>query len=220
MNIYERMFKTRIDIRVLIKWMSLILAVGYVGFLIPYTRPLFARMTPLIVILGALILVWFQNGNNKRFYAWSSIIISLGFFVEVLGVNTGLIFGEYTYGNVLGIKLWGTPLLLGVNWFVVTYSSIGAIEELDTPMWIRIPLTGVLITAFDIVLEPIAIGLGMWSWSAESVPIQNYFAWFLIGVIFTGLYHLFGLKAYNMSAGPVYLSMFMFFLFLNLIFLF
>lgn len=220
MNIYERMFEKRIDIRVLIKWMSLILAVGYVGFLIPYTRPVFAKMTPLVVIIGALILIWFQNGKNKRFYSWSCTIILSGFLVEVLGVNTGLIFGDYAYGDVLGIKVWGAPLLLGLNWFVVTYSSIGAIEEMDTPMWIRIPLTGILITAFDIVLEPIAIALGMWTWAAEGVPIQNYVAWFLIGMFFTGLYHLFGIKAYNMSAGPVYLSMFTFFLFLNLIFLF
>ncbi len=221
MKIQEKVIEARPTIPNLIRSMSLVLLVGYVGFLLPLTRPVFSFMTPIIVILGTLVLFWFRSGEKKKvFFLWSVLVIVAGFFVEVLGVNSGLVFGEYTYGNVLGLKVFGTPLLLGINWFLVCYASIGAIEEMNSPMWIRIPLTGVLITTFDIVLEPVAIGLGMWEWNTESVPFQNYFAWFVIGSLFTGLYHAFGLKSYNASAGPVYISMFTFFLFMNLVFLF
>ena len=40
---------------------------------------------------------------------------------EILGVNYGLIFGKYDYGDNLGLKLLGVPLLIGLNWVVLTF---------------------------------------------------------------------------------------------------
>ena len=42
---------------------------------------------------------------------------------ESLGVNYGLIFGNYEYGNNLGFKFFGVPFLIGINWIILTAIS-------------------------------------------------------------------------------------------------
>lgn len=220
-NIIRNTIAKRPSIIGLTRVMSLVMLVGLVGFAVPITRAVFVYLTPVIVIMGTLVLLWFHTGDTGlRFWIWTAFVLLGGFFVEVIGVNTGLIFGDYTYGNVLGPKVWGTPLLLGINWYLVVYAAHGAMEELNAPWWIKIPAAGILITVFDIVLEPVAVGFGMWEWDDVQVPMQNYFAWFILGMVFVSVYHILKIKSYNASSGPVYLTMFLFFMLLNLILLF
>ena len=42
---------------------------------------------------------------------------------EILGVNYGLIFGDYIYLDNLGYKVFGVPVIIGVNWIILTYIS-------------------------------------------------------------------------------------------------
>jgi putative membrane protein len=37
-----------------------------------------------------------------------------------------------------------------------------------------------LMVIYDILLEPVAIRLDMWSWETVTPPLQNYIAWFII----------------------------------------
>ena len=41
---------------------------------------------------------------------------------EIIGVNSGLLFGSYYYGENLGISVFGVPLVIGLNWVVLTIS--------------------------------------------------------------------------------------------------
>ena len=43
----------------------------------------------------------------------------LGFGVEVIGVETGLLFGDYEYGSGLGPKVLKVPMLMGVLWWIL-----------------------------------------------------------------------------------------------------
>ena len=73
----------------------------------------FLRLTPLNLLLTLVIIL--VNQQQWKF-AWVFVVTYLvGFFVEVLGVNTGFPFGEYEYGSVLGPKVFETPLMIGLN---------------------------------------------------------------------------------------------------------
>ena len=39
----------------------------------------------------------------------------VGMLSEIIGVKYGFIFGEYSYGNALGIKFMGVPLIIGIK---------------------------------------------------------------------------------------------------------
>ena len=87
----------------------------------------FISFTPLNLTLNFLLLL-INCKVNKRVLT----IIILGFFIgmitEILGVQYGWIFGDYQYGNQLGTKLMGVPLLIGVNWALLTVIT-GAIAQ-------------------------------------------------------------------------------------------
>ena len=34
--------------------------------------------------------------------------------------------------------------------------------------------------AYDVLMEPVAIRLDFWHWPEGSIPLQNYFAWFVV----------------------------------------
>lgn len=49
-------------------------------------------------------------------------------------------------------------------------------------------LTGLIATAFDWIMEPVAIGLDYWTWAGGDIPLQNYAAWFAIALVSSYLY--------------------------------
>ena len=48
-------------------------------------------------------------------------IFLIGMICEILGVNYGYIFGDYVYLNNLGTKVFGVPILIGINWVILTF---------------------------------------------------------------------------------------------------
>jgi hypothetical protein len=82
----------------------------------------FISKTPMNLILGASLLYWnFPPKNALRSWMVWLIVYLIGMIVELIGVNTGLLFGAYHYGENLGIKVFGVPLLIGINWVVLTF---------------------------------------------------------------------------------------------------
>jgi putative membrane protein len=55
-----------------------------------------------------------------------------GILVEIMGVNTGLLFGDYQYGAVLSPRIKQVPWVIGINWFLVIYCCGISIHTLLT----------------------------------------------------------------------------------------
>lgn len=154
---------------------------------------------PLIIGLGIWLFLenWFtiiqknspKSSGRYELLLWSIFIIVTSMFIEALGVKTGLIFGPYEYGTSLSPYVGGVPLSIGFAWLTMLFSSAG-IVQFFFPKNFResrrtgIILIGLLMTLFDFFMEPAAIKLNYWNWSENSIPLQNYFAWFLISVFF------------------------------------
>jgi putative membrane protein len=144
------------------------------------------------------------------------IVFAAGLLLEAIGVNTGVIFGEYAYGSVLGIKIWGTPLMIGVNWLMLTYMAWDMTGWIKIPVFLRVPASSLLMVLFDFVMEPVAITMGMWTWSGNVIPLQNYLAWFVISLMFFTLTALMKIEVRNKISIPLWLILFTFFILLQL----
>lgn len=204
-----------------IRIVSVILLVGIIGFAIPYSRPIFQSLTPFVIILSILGAIHYHDGDKSlKMIAVSLFVFLAGLSVEIIGVKTGLIFGEYSYGHVLGPKVFGTPIIIGLLWWLLVYTASSIVEYWDTPGIVKAFTVAILVTALDIVLEPVAIHLGFWSWNAVQVPLQNYFAWFVIAFVFAGVFSLSKVRIYNEMGGPLFFLLFMFFLILNAVIFF
>lgn len=170
-------------------YLSIIYLVGIVGILLPI-HPEFIRLTPLnlLVSLGT-VLLFHPQWSRSTIIALSALFV-LGFFAEVFGVNTGLLFGTYHYEEVLGWKIWGTPLMLGVNWMLLGYCC-GATVNQFLPLlkwWQKGPIAAALMVFLDLFIEPVAIEYNFWEWPGNVVPLQNYLGWYLVSLPLLSLF--------------------------------
>ena len=205
---------------------------GIIGILF-WNRELFVQATPLNLLLMFVLLVWTQKERNGNFLFFIFIAIVIGFTAEVIGVNTNLLFGNYSYGKALGVKLFQVPLIIGINWFVIIYCSGISIHTMLSKLVKGVSVQNqrlsaslkvfsiiidgaILATMFDWLMEPIAIKLGFWNWREDgSIPIYNYLCWFIISAALLAAFQFLNFRKENKFAINLLLIQVMFFLLLR-----
>ncbi len=206
--------------------------IGLIGILI-FNSPLIIKSTPINLLLSAVLLIWTQQHKSLTFFTFLVLTIITGFAVEVIGVNTSLLFGNYNYGKVLGFKCLQVPLIIGFNWFIIMYccgiSTTTLLSKLMSKITIpaKAPLTtlkaisvitdaAALAVLFDLLIEPVAIKLGFWHWNGDgSIPLYNYICWIIISLILLTGFHFLRFNKQNKFAINLLLIQFMFFLLLR-----
>lgn len=167
-----------------IAFLYIIFFVGIVGHLYGPLRNLMLLLTPATLLLTGLIVLFYSyKSSTNNFLLWAAFTYIITFLFEVIGVKTGMIFGEYNYGSTLGIKLFDVPLIIGFNWVFVILGSIAISRLMTDNIFLSSIISAFIAFIFDLILEPIAIKLDYWSWSEGIIPIQNYLAWFVIAFI-------------------------------------
>jgi bisanhydrobacterioruberin hydratase len=189
--------------------------VGIIGLSIATSRDLFTALMPFSLLLSMVVLL-FYHSHWKPTHVYAMILIALlGFFVEVAGVLTGDVFGQYSYGRALGFKVFETPLMIGVNWIMLIYCVHTIMGTSNWPKLLRIPIGALVMVGYDLVMEPVAIRLDMWSWGGGIIPLQNYIAWFVISLVFLAILHFTRVRTNNKLAPWLFGVQACFFLVLN-----
>ena len=184
-----------------------------------YDLDFFAGYTSINLFLMSIILFANIKLNNKNQIFSLLLIFLIGMFSEFIGVNYGLIFGEYIYGNNLGFKLFGVPFLIGLNWVILTVicANIASILTKNNSIIQIIILGTLLMLLMDFVMEPIAPKLDLWKFKNLVVPTSNYIGWLIISILTQTIYNIqFKDKEVKLSFN-LYTAIFIFFVSLNLI---
>ncbi|MEO5891625.1 MAG: carotenoid biosynthesis protein [Ferruginibacter sp.] len=207
-------------------------SIGLLGLLF-FDNGFFIRSTPFNLLLSFSLLVWTQQGKNIAFFVFMVAVLLIGIFSEMAGVNTGLLFGDYSYGKVLGVQWMGVPLIIGVNWFIIIYCcGIStqtlllkvirrvAIDSKEPPLLIKamsvIIDSATMAVAFDWLMEPVAIKLGFWTWQGNGeVPFFNYISWLVISMLMLTIFQFCRFNKKNKFAVNLFLIQVMFFLLLR-----
>jgi bisanhydrobacterioruberin hydratase len=194
-------------------------SVGVFGIAAESTRNLFVSLTPLALLLGlACIIVFHQTDNlRKDTLTFLSIFIT-GFLIEAAGVYTGKIFGNYSYGTGLGIKVLNTPILIGINWVVLVYCTAVITEKPAMPALWKILIASSIMVFYDVIMEQVAPAMNMWSFKDGFAPAGNYIAWFVLAVIFHSFVKLAGVKIMNRQAPFIFYIQTVFFIILTIFF--
>lgn len=193
---------------------------GVIGLSIEESRPLFQLLTPFNLIATAGILLHFEEHKGLRYLYFIMATFILGFGFEVIGVKSGFIFGDYTYGATLGFKWLEVPLTIGLNWVVLIYLTRGVARQLtDSPLLI-ILISSLLMVLLDLLIEPVAIKFDFWQWENGNIPLKNYLGWFGLSCLIQAV----GLKLFPKSNNKLYLRIlaleFIFFGVLNILYVF
>lgn len=184
-----------------------------------FSPAFFVPFTPVNLFLMLLLLILHEQPINSRFVQAFFMAVVVGMTTEMIGVNTGLLFGDYSYGEVFGRKLFGVPVLIGINWFCVVYASHVVASKLKSD---RIKgrlsialLAAAIATAFDWVMEPVAMKLGFWNWSDGTIPLFNYVSWFVISFAVSIIFGYLKIQASNRFVPYFLMIQALFFLFLR-----
>ena len=190
--------------------------VGIAGFIIQPLRQLFQQMTPVGMVMAAALLIYFHEPKNLKSWLVFAGIVLVCFVAEMIGVNTHLLFGNYQYGIALGLKLWDTPIVIGLNWLVLIY-CISSLTKTIRDQW-YFPLAGAsAMVAFDWLMEPVATAAGMWIWADGNIPAKNYMDWFLISGLLFLMIRILKVEFNNRFAELLFAMQVVFFLALNIL---
>ncbi|HQW84187.1 MAG TPA: carotenoid biosynthesis protein [Ferruginibacter sp.] len=206
--------------------------IGLVGLLY-FDKTFFLAATPFNLLLSFVLLIWTQKEKNIYFLLFFISCFIIGVLVEVIGINTGILFGDYKYGDTLGYKIWNVPVLIGINWFIIIYCCGISVYTLLMKMIVRVAADSgktpaamkalsviidgaTLAVFFDWLMEPVAIKLGYWSWNVDgSIPVLNYICWFIVSVLLLSIFHFTKFNKQNKFAVNLLLIQLMFFLLLR-----
>ena len=170
----------------------------------------FISFTPLNLTLNFILLLINCKGNKRVL-----TIIILGFLIgmitEILGVQFGWIFGDYQYGNQLGIKFVGVPLLIGVNWALLTVITGAIAQQFYFNKFMRVFIGLGLMLFLDLLMEPLAPVLDFWVFDGEEAPLQNYLGWAAVAIFLQFGYYFLKVKINGSFPYHLYLLQIIFF---------
>jgi len=151
-------------------------------------KDFFLSSTPFVLTTTLLILL-VNNYFNSRLYIRLFLIFLLGLAVEIVGVNFSFFFGEYEYGDNLGIKFFDVPVVIGFNWVLLIILTGNFVHKLfPKSIFIKVTLGSILMILLDLLIEISAPKLDYWEFTVNPVPFSNYFWWFVFSILFHSIY--------------------------------
>jgi uncharacterized membrane protein len=147
------------------------------------------------IYVGATAMVLHAYLSYGFKYASRYLILAalFGYFIELLGLNTGWPFGVYTYDSSLGFAIFGVPLVVPFAWVMMIHPCLVAARRV-TSKWTFL-YGGALLAGWDLFLDPLMVSAGRWTWEVPGahvpfvpdVPLSNFFGWLLSGCAIVAL---------------------------------
>ncbi len=118
--------------------------------------------------------------------AFVALVFAIPYGSEFLGVLTGVPYGTYVYSDLVGPRLFGlVPIFIFIAWIHIGYLAIATttLAVGRSRFWLA-PLDGLIAAAWDLMVDPLAVRAGYWSWQAVGglygVPWTNFLGWFAV----------------------------------------
>jgi putative membrane protein len=161
-------------------FLILVYVSGSIGFVM--NPAFFSPFTPYTLLFTCFVFLIHIPAADKKFLLAFFSIAFLGFIIEVIGVKTGLIFGKYSYGDGLGLKLLEVPLIISINWAMLICAGIRIVSSFFANKITVLVVAALLVTLIDLLIEQVAPKLDFWQFESGLPGIHNYLGW--IGVAF------------------------------------
>ena len=188
-------------LRMSIFFLWLINISGFFGMLSDQNE-FFLSTTPYVLSLTLLLLILNHDLSDKKSKIGLILIFLFGLIVEILGVNYGLFFGEYSYGANLGPKIYEVPYVIGFNWVLLIIATGSISDKLIKGKEIyKILFASFLMVLIDLLIEKSAPKLDFWEFVISPVPFSNYLWWFIFSLCFQYIiFKTVKTKEYNLSS--------------------
>lgn len=164
------------------------------------------KFTPYLLLTTiVLVLIPHFAAGNFRLIAWFGAAGLLIFLLEVVGLETGNLFGIVEFSTSLGLQVLGIPIVLVFNWVLVILGAVTLMERFADALWYQLAGVMMITTFYAFIVDQAAVVLSYWEWSSGFAPIQNYLVWALLGGTAAWFYNL--LKLSNREHIQVWIIM-------------
>lgn len=155
-------------------------------------------MDPVLIYIYAITASVFGFSHACDWLGWRRallfMILSLGItaVIESIAVATGVIFGSYSYGDALGLDIFGVvPLLVPLTWFMMLYPSLiialrvvpGQPAGRFRYFLTTAAIGSIAMVSWDLVLDPLMVSHGYWTWVENGlyygIPLINFIGWWV-----------------------------------------
>jgi bisanhydrobacterioruberin hydratase len=172
--------RTQIKNLIYLLWFYFTVGIFFIKFKIfPDLIYLTTNITMLILALGTIILA---SNSSFKYLLWCGFTILFTLTVEIIGINYGVPFGNYSYTNKLQPQIFKVPIVIGLSWTALIILSCGIAQKISKIVIVQSVIVGSLVTLLDILLEPAANKLSLWTFNPYPPPLINYFSWFILSV--------------------------------------
>lgn len=175
----------------------------------------FLPLSGVTLTITTLFLILFGDKTNGNFWRFVIFVFAAGFAIEMVGVQSGKLFGVYHYGDNLGFKLKNVPLVIGLNWVFLTLCSASIASKVSTNFYVRTIVGTVLMVMLDALMEPLVGKLDFWHWMNDTIPLRNFVVWFIVSFFFNALAWQLRFKKDNEMASCIFLLQVVYFLSLH-----
>jgi putative membrane protein len=152
------------------------------------TRPELAGVSAAFVLVLWAPSAWVlqQWLGWKRAAVLLAVLGAFAVCIETFAIKTGLPYGQFSYGEKIGGKLFGVvPWTVPFSWPPLVLGAM-ALAGRIAPRRLLLAATLVLL-CFDLVLDPGAVQQKFWSYESGGlyyeVPFSNFCGWLLSGFI-------------------------------------
>lgn len=159
-------------------------------------------LTVLVFSLASVSGAWAFAGRRAAVTVFL-VAAGTGLVAEVVGVSTGIPFGEYSYTDSLGARLAGVPLVVPLAWVMMTWPAWVVGTALAARLSVRRPRVLAWLAAawalasWDLFLDPQMVAAGHWAWTTgrgvaaplpgvPGIPVSNYLGWLGVSLLVTG----------------------------------
>ena len=142
------------------------------------------------ILLFALPTFW----ATRWWLGWragAALVATLGSYailLEFSAILTGFPYGHFGYSDLLGFRIFGVvPWTVFFAWTPLILGAYALAASLFANRMVRVFTTSVIVTLFDVVLDPGAVMLGFWRYEGGGVfygvPMSNFAGWVISGLI-------------------------------------
>jgi uncharacterized membrane protein len=143
----------------------------------------------------------------RRGVGFIALAAAVGWAAEAISLHTPFsVFGARYEYHMPGPHLWVVPLPIPTFWAIFLYGGYAVTNALCrwlarpaprrggavTPLLWRVLLDATFVVMIDLVLDPLQVHAGRWSWPAGGahfgVPVSNFVGWFAVAATVTGLF--------------------------------
>ena len=157
--------KRRID-----RVIALIFLVGAWGIANPRSQIL--DQIPWVLWLVVIFLFLTQFQKTQLFVFKFLLLILAGWAIEIMGVQGGILFGKYGYGELFGKAIIAVPVVCGAIWLTNTLMMMQITRYVlrIEGYWKTVLVAALLMTALDAFAQLPAYKIGFWSYKEMQYP--------------------------------------------------